>query len=293
VNAFARTQRSRQCPIWLGLAALLLGFSAPAVAQSTIVYGRFPPTIVPPPATRFPMDDEGTRLFPGFAGASTYPMDLAGGLAYSFVARQASFDIYPWSSNAVIALLTSELGDSSAIPLSFGEEIGPDAQGYNWVGHTDLLGGTFGPALISCTDFGCQGFLLGLDSAYLGLQFHANGETYYGWVRVSAPFSAPSGGICGGWLYEYGYETRPNTAIKAGAKPVIVAVAVPVVVRAGFLRLSWLSETGKAYQVQSKASLDAFGWTNLNFAVPATSTNTLLDLPMSGATQFFRVVAAD
>ena len=80
---------------------------------------------------------------------------------------------------------------------------------------------------------------------------------------------------------------------KRRGRPVMVPLAVPVVVRAGFLRLSWLSETGKAYQVQSKASLDAFGWTNLNFAVPATSTNTLLDLPMSGATQFFRVVAAD
>ncbi len=138
-------------------------------------------------------------------------------------------------------------------------------------------------------------------TAFMGIQFQIGQDWHYGWVRIrgglSGEYFTPEGWrfflAPPAWILDWAYETRPNTPIKAGARPVMVGVAVPVVVRAGFLRLSWLSEIGKAYQVQSKASLDAPGWTNLNFAVPATSTNTLLDLPMTGATQFFRVVEAD
>ena len=288
VNPNMRTQRSRQCPIWLGLAALLLGFSAPAVGQSSIVYGRFPPTTVPPPAAHFPQDDQGTRLFPGLTQASTYPLAFNGQVFYTFAAAENGFTISPMSSiEAIIAVPVGQLGGGFAIALGAGQEIGPDAQAYFWMS---------GPApwlLMGCVDFGCRGFFVGTDSAYVGLRFQQSGQTYYGWVRVGAPFSAPDGGLNGGWLYDYAFETRPGVSIKAGAKSVMVAVAVPVVARPGFLRLSWLSEIGKAYQVQAKPGLDALTWTNLNFAVPATTTNTLLDLPMIGAAQFFRVVAAD
>jgi hypothetical protein len=39
--------------------------------------------------------------------------------------------------------------------------------------------------------------------------------------------------------------------------------------------------------------LNAFPWTNLNFVIPATTTNMMVDLPMTAAAQFFRVVEAD
>jgi hypothetical protein len=116
-----------------------------------------------------------------------------------------------------------------------------------------------------------------------------NGETHYGWVRVGAPLAF----FNGGWLYDYAYETRPDTPIVAGAKPVPVPLASPEVARAGYLRLKWPSQVGRAYQVQVKERLDAFAWRNLNFVIPATATNSLVDLPMSGAAEFFRVVEAD
>ena len=43
----------------------------------------------------------------------------------------------------------------------------------------------------------------------------------------------------------------------------------PTVARPGYLRLSWPSEIGKAYQVQVKGHLEAFAWTNLSFVIPA------------------------
>ena len=63
--------------------------------------------------------------------------------------------------------------------------------------------------------------------------------------------------------------------------------------RPGYLRLKWSSEVGKAYQVQSKTRLDALRWTDLGFVLPATSTETMVDLPMDGSAQFFRVIEAD
>lgn len=270
------------------LAALWSGFCMTAAAQSTIIYGRFPPTIVPPPAAHFPYDDEGTRLFPGLTGASTYPMRFNGQLVYTFVAAQFGFTILPTSSaEAVVAVPVGEVGGGFVVPLAVGQDIGSDAQGHFWMpGPTEWL-------LMGCADFGCTGFFVGVESAYVGLRFQQDGKTYYGWVRVGAPFSGPAGGLSGGWLYDFAYETRPDTPIKAGARPVCVPLASPQVVRSGYLRLKWASEIGKAYQVQAKARLDAFAWTNLSFVIPATATNSMVDLPVSGAAQFFRVVEAD
>ena len=63
--------------------------------------------------------------------------------------------------------------------------------------------------------------------------------------------------------------------------------------RAGYLRLKWPSQVGKAYQVQAKTRMDALTWTNLGFVIPATATDTMVDVPMIGRAQFFRVVEAD
>jgi hypothetical protein len=54
----------------------------------------------------------------------------------------------------------------------------------------------------------------GVVSAYIGLEFYTDGQAYYGWVEVGAPAS-----INGGWIYNYAYETVPNTPIFAGEVP--------------------------------------------------------------------------
>jgi len=111
---------------------------------------------------------------------------------------------------------------------------------------------------------------------------------HYGYFDISV-----SGSLPGAALYGWAYETRPGVPIKAGAKPVVVAMAAPEVARAGYLRLKWPTEVGKAYQVQTKTRMDALRWTNLSFVIPATATETMVDLPMQGTAQFFRVVEAD
>jgi hypothetical protein len=184
-------------------------FSTPtSPGQGTIYYGQFPPTVVPPPATPFPEDAEGTRIFPGLTNATTYPLLIDGQVVCTFSADQFAFTVIPNSSlDAVIAVPVGQLGDGFAMPLTAGQAIGPDAQGYYW------MQGPTGYALTANGGFGSIGYFTGLESAYLGLQFQQNGQTYYGWVRLGAPFT----GLNGGWLYDYAYETLPDTPILAGA----------------------------------------------------------------------------
>lgn len=127
---------------------------------------------------------------------------------------------------------------------------------------------------------------LGLwDEGYAGVRFHAADGWHYGWLRFRLdPWPA---------VTEWAYETRPDVPICAGAKPVVVPLAMPQVVRAAHLRLHWPSVIGRAYQVQFKDRLDAPTWTNLGFVVIATATNAVVDLPLIGSTRFFRIVEAD
>jgi hypothetical protein len=201
-------QMKRQCRLLLALVCLLHLAPLSASAQGTIIYGHFPPTVVPPPATSFPEDAEGTRLFPGLTEPSTYPLFFNGQLVCTFSAAQNAFTIIPSSSlDAVIAVPVGQLGDGFVVPLAAGQQIGPGAQAYNW-----MLGPT-AFALTASADFGTIGLFTSLESAYLGLQFQQAGQTYYGWVRLGAPFTGQNGG----WLYDYAYETTPDTPILAGA----------------------------------------------------------------------------
>ena len=201
-------QINHQCRLMLALVCLLHFAPLSASAQGTIIYGQFPPTIVPPPATSFPEDAEGTRLFPGLTDPSTYPLSFNGQLVCTFSAAQNGFAVIPSSSlDAVIAVPVGQVGGGFVIPLAAGQQIGPDAQDYTWMQYPPGL------ILTASADLGTVGLFTGLESAYLGLQFQQAGKTYYGWVRLGAPFTGQNGG----WLYDYAYETTPNTPISAGA----------------------------------------------------------------------------
>lgn len=121
--------------------------------------------------------------------------------------------------------------------------------------------------------------------SYIGIRFHAADGVHYGWIHFKLNGSPV--------LVDWAYETRPNAAIVAGAKPVTVPQAAPEIVRAGQIRLKWQSDIGKAYQVQAKESMTATLWTNLDFVVIGTATNAAVDIPITGEAKFFRVVEAD
>jgi hypothetical protein len=194
-----------------------------------------------------------------------------------------AFMIQPSSNSAVIAVQPYAF----VIPLTRGQSVGPDAAGYGW------LGNIFGGDVLTATWYdeetgdpgGTVGYFTGLDSAYIGLQFQQDGQTYYGWANVGCPYA----GANIGWVFSYAYETTPNTPIVAGAgQP--APLAAPQIARPGNLRLNWQSVPGVPYQVQFKNQVDAPSWSNLDLTLIATSTNTLADIPMVGTAGFYRVI---
>jgi hypothetical protein len=103
------------------------------------------------------------------------------------------------------------------VPLTAGTQIGADAASYSWLGNYlagDVLtvareSGIIGEPPVT------EGYFTGDESAYIGLEFEQNGETYYGWIQAGCPVV----GLNVGWVYDYAYETMPNTPIAAGAVP--------------------------------------------------------------------------
>lgn len=207
-----------QCWLWLALALLSALAGREAVGQSNyqgIVYGHFPITPTPPPpAYVFPEDSLGWQLS-GFVGAPSVSCDffINGQWAYTFWAAGSGVAVNPSSvSNAVVAVPVDYLGASDAIPLAYGQLIGADAASFNWI--SDRWGGS-GLTANFWTDPGVPssyGYFTGLESAYLGLRFQQNGQTYYGWARLGVPYA----GLNSCWLYDYAYSTIPDTPIVAG-----------------------------------------------------------------------------
>ena len=202
---------TRLAHFWLALACGL----EPALCHSqgtTIIYGRFPVTPEQPPGTfTFPQDSEGWRLLGDTTWPANYSLSINGQLAYTFTAARGVY-VTPSSLNALVALPVGQLGDAWPVPLAAGQQIGPDAAGYVWI--SDPVGGS----LLTWTYDGgaggpeSTGLFTGVASAYLGLQFQQDGQTYYGWARVGTPYP----GLNIGWLFDYAYQTTPGTPIFAG-----------------------------------------------------------------------------
>jgi len=62
------------------------------------------------------------------------------------------------------------------------------------------------------SDFGAGGRWKNVKNGYLGLKFKIDGETHYGWARLTIRNQAPLTAVLTG----YAYETEPNTPIVAG-----------------------------------------------------------------------------
>jgi len=96
---------------------------------------------------------------------------------------------------------------NAAVAMPAGQEIGP--------------GESFFPKraiLYGVTNFQTyyNGFWAHLRTPhYLGIAFLINGETHYGWARLSVQFNVSERDIVAG-LSGYAYQTQPNTSIRAG-----------------------------------------------------------------------------
>ena len=197
----------------------LLPTLAVLVAQTVfgqgIIHVQMPPTIrstnnLPPGTTpvTFPEDALGT-----FVG-DTLPIVINGQTVCTFY---PGFSVGASSTNAIIGLQPSlDFPDNVwVIPLSAGQEIGSDAAGYSWFGGgllaASIASGSIEEPVLSA------GYFAGVESAYVGFDFQQEGQAYYGWFRLGSPYSLPTGSL--GWVYEYAYETTPNTPIFAGEVP--------------------------------------------------------------------------
>src|ERR1039458_8686076 len=173
-----RVPERRRCQCWLLPALALLGFLSVSSlqAQGTVVYMHLPPT----EPEVFPYDANGLRLLGGFP--MSYDLVFNGQVAFTLNSGN-DFSITPSSVNGVLAVHPSpnDLG-GFVIPLTYGQQIGPDALGYEWINDGGASSG-----LTTCRDIGCIGYFTGVESAYAGLRFQQGGQTYYGWVRVGAP----------------------------------------------------------------------------------------------------------
>ena len=207
---------------WRWLLPSLAILLAPSVmGQGTIVYVHAPLSNPNGDPNHLPWDSLGTQV------GADFPIVINGQtvltLSTPIVAGQPSaFVAQPSSTSAVIAFqpnLANNPLDPTAlvVPLSAGQQIGADAAGYNWLGN--ILGGDIFTAARDSGIIGqpplTVGYFTGLESAYFGFQFQQDAETYYGWARVGCPLA----GLNAGWIYDYAYETSPNTPIFAGVVP--------------------------------------------------------------------------
>lgn len=254
---------------------LLTGGTPCGWSQSTIAYSAGPAFQIPAefiPAS-IDLDRDGSADFSFIGGGPLCTMDVpCSGCTWSF-------DFLILGTNGLL------VQDSYASILSAGEWIAPVTCSngvWSSAGNSTLLSLWWSERYGTS---GSTGPLATMGEGFLGARFYGADGLHYGWVHVRLDW--------GPVVVDWAYETRPGAPIQAGAKPVPVPLALPTVARPGYLRLNWPSEIGKAYQVQVKGRLEAFAWTNLSFVIPATTTNTMLDLPMSGAAQFMRVVEAD
>ena len=211
------------CWRWL-LPVLAVLFAFTVRGQGTIVYVHAPLSNPNGNPNQLPWDSQGTQV------GADFPIVINGETVLAFstpmvLGQPSALVVRPSFTSAIIGQQPYlDVPDNVwAVPLSVGTEIGSTAAGYSWLrGDGDCLltaardGGIIGQPSLTA------GYFTGLESAYLGFRFQQSGEAYYGWVRIGCPVAA----FNAGWVYEYAYETRPNTLISAGAVPEPSAMAL-------------------------------------------------------------------
>jgi hypothetical protein len=143
------------------------------------------------------------------APRTALPLDLNNDGVNDFVISNWQYDqvshlsvIHQASANGVISKY-QKLGP--AADLAFGVEIGPN-RFFEGVGSMATEGSQSGTVFFS------GGPWKNAHERYLGLKFSLNGETHYGWARLTV---TAKGGIVA-TLTGYAYETVPNKPISAG-----------------------------------------------------------------------------
>ncbi len=161
----------------------LLAASQPV--QAKVVYTATNVTVTTPIAIDLNQD-----------GVTDFTLGFVAGIEHSFFV-----DVTPAKGNAV-------RGNGSAACGFFGVPVGPGEKfaTNSYLGEGVRMAGFFGYGI--STSFGPW---VNATNRYLGFKFLINGQTHYGWARVSV-----SNEIRNVVLTGYAYETTPNTNIVEG-----------------------------------------------------------------------------
>ena len=131
---------------------------------------------------------------------------------FTLVSDGSAVSIVPHGANAVLSVIEAPPDvDSYVVPIAVGGTISSSLEPqFVW------YGADTGPAghstIIASMSIGSLGFWKNVD-AYTGLQLNLGGQTYYGWMHIQ------NYDINAGQVFDWAYESSPNTPILAGAVP--------------------------------------------------------------------------
>ena len=157
------------------------------------------------------------------SGDSIAPIDLNhdGKVDFDVVGEFGSFEVTSFIQRSAIVYGRAQLGNQIAVvstavgvgiaeALNFGEEVGPNLRFSSALRHTFRL------AKFVSIGFGpqsAQGEFYDQKNKFVALKLALNGETYYGWARVS---TKEVGNKLAFELVDYAYQSTPNLPILAG-----------------------------------------------------------------------------
>jgi hypothetical protein len=143
--------------------------------------------------------------------------------SFSYKSFRRSLRMWPLEGGAVVAQTSARHNVPSALALVRGAKIGPSAHFSNdkFANIEESNGGC------SAQRSTCQQGFSGLwggnpKNRFLGVRFLINGETHYGWIRLTV--TTPPGGIISAMITGYAYETIANKPIEAGTAATTAAV---------------------------------------------------------------------
>ncbi len=166
-----------------------------------------------------------TIPIPTSLGISSIPISLTNNGINDFSFSLYSYDGYsirrslrmwPLEGGAVVTQPSSRHILSSALPLVRGAKIGPSAQ-FSSVNFANIEESQNGGRQFSG--------LWGVTSKnrFLGVKFLINGETHYGWIRLTV--NTDKNGLLAATITGYAYETVANKPILAGVAGTAAAAA--------------------------------------------------------------------
>jgi hypothetical protein len=134
--------------------------------------------------------------------------------SFAYHSTRQSLDVRPLEGGAVVGKTPEPGAQSSASVLFRGAKIGPSAH-FSSKGDCNIEAeNKWVNSSNSTTGFNTIGnWGKNPSNTYLGVKFLIDGETHYGWVRLTVG-SGPSG--LSGTITAYAYETEPNKQILAG-----------------------------------------------------------------------------